>query len=92
MAFWRKHQPSSVIDERIRRALIELRPSLPSHAVAVDLVAYEHETGVARVSLRGECTECDMPLSLLRDAIEVRLRMSVPEIRSVLLEEEPQHG
>lgn len=92
MAFWRRQQSNSVIDERIRKALAQLRPSLPSHAVALDLVAFERGTGVARVSVRGECNECDMPLSILRNAIEVRLRMSVPEIRSVELEEEPGDG
>ena len=92
MAFWRRHHRSSLIDDRIRQALIDLRPSLPSHAVAVDLVAYEQQTGIARVSLRGECAECEMPLSLLREAIEVRLRMSVPEIQSVQLEDDVQHG
>jgi Fe-S cluster biogenesis protein NfuA len=92
MMFWRKQKRSSGIDARIRQALVDLRPSLPSHAVAIDLVAFEQQSGVARVRLRGECTECEMPLTNLRSAIEVRLRMSVPEIQTVLLEDETGHG
>ena len=80
------------IDERIRQALVELRPSLPSHTVAIDLIAFEQHSGTARVRLTGDCAECEMPLTNLRSAIEVRLRMSVPEIRSVLLEDETRHG
>ncbi len=92
MVFWRRSNESTRIEVRIREALAELRPSLPGHAVGVHLIGFERDSGVARVSLRGDCAECDVPLSHLRSAIEVRLRMRVPEIRSVILEDEVPHG
>lgn len=92
MMFWRRGRSGDAIDERIRQALVDLRPSLPGQVVDIDLIAFEHHSGVARVRLRGDCAECDMSLTHLQSAIEVRLRMSVPEIRSVLLEDETGHG
>lgn len=85
MAFWNRQRRQSGIDARIRVAIAELRPLLPSHAVTIDLVAFEAQSGVARVRLNGDCAECDMPVSRLLTAIEARLRMQVPEIQSVQL-------
>jgi Fe-S cluster biogenesis protein NfuA len=92
MMFWRRGKGGDAIDERIRQALVELRASLPNHVVDIDLIAFERQSGVARVRVSGDCAECDMPLTLLQSAIEVRLRLSVPEIRSVLLLDETQDG
>ena len=92
MMFWRKGKGGDAIDERIRQALVDLRPSLPGHVVDIDLIGFEQDSGVARVRVSGDCAECDMPLTTLQSAIEVRLRISVPEIRSVLLLDETRHG
>ena len=92
MMFWRKGKSGDAIDERIRQALVDLRPSLPEQVVDINLISFERHTGVARVQLRGDCAECEISLTHLQSAIEVRLRMSVPEIQSVLLEDEAWHG
>ena len=85
MVFWKGQRKKTGIDERIRHAIAELRPLLPSHTVTIDLVAFEMQSGVAQVRVDGDCAECDMPVSQLLTAIEARLRMQVPEIRSVRL-------
>ena len=85
MVFWNRQRRTSGVDARIRTAIAELRPLLPSHGVTIDLVEFEAQSGVAQVRLNGDCTECDMPVSHLLSAIEARLRMQVPEIRSVRL-------
>jgi Fe-S cluster biogenesis protein NfuA len=85
MVFWNRRQKQSGIDERIRHAIAELRPLLPSHTVTIALVAFEMQSGVAEVRMDGDCAECDMPVSQLLTAIEARLRMQIPEIRSVRL-------
>lgn len=85
MVFWSRQRKQSGIDDRIRHAIADLRPLLPSHTVTIDLVAFEAQSGVAEVRVNGDCAECDMPVSHLLTAIEARLRMQVPEIRSVRL-------
>lgn len=49
----------------------------------IELVSFERSTGVAVLRLHGDCPDCEMSVSALRDGIEAQLRMRVPEVREV---------
>ena len=71
------------IEERIRDALAQVAVILRLDAAVVELVEFEHRTGVAVLRLGGDCPDCAMSVSTLRDGIEAHLRMRVPEVREV---------
>ena len=76
-----RNRPS--VEARIRRALAGLRPLLRLETAGVDLVSFEEETGIAVLRFDGDCPDCQMSASMLRQGIEAHLRMQVPEIREV---------
>jgi Fe-S cluster biogenesis protein NfuA len=71
------------IEERIGDALAQVAVILRLDEAVVELVEFEAGTGVAVLRLRGDCPDCDMSVSTLRDGIEAHLRMRVPEVREV---------
>ena len=85
MAVWRRRsrRDQASLEARIGHALTELRPLLQPQDLAVELVEFIQETGVLVLRFRGDCPDCQMPASTLRQGVEARLRMMVPEIREV---------
>ena len=71
------------IEERISEALAQVAVILRLHEAVVELVEFERGTGVAVLRLRGDCPDCEMSVSTLRDGIEAHLRLRVPEVREV---------
>ena len=71
------------VEERIRAAIAELRPMLRLDAAAVELLDFDHESGVAVLRFAGDCPDCEMSTGMLRQGIEAHLRMHVPEVRAV---------
>ncbi|HEX5436084.1 MAG TPA: NifU family protein [Gemmatimonadaceae bacterium] len=84
MSVW-KHGGSDdqAVEQRIRQALVELTPLLHIDAAGLELVDFEQQTGVVVLRIAGDCPDCQMSASLLREGIEAHLRMHVPEIREV---------
>jgi Fe-S cluster biogenesis protein NfuA len=84
MTVWKRGaSEASSIEARIRRALHELQPLLHIDTAGLELVEFEEQTGVAVLRIDGDCPDCQMSASLLREGIEAHLRMHVPEIREV---------
>ena len=77
----RRKQPA--VEARIQQALVELRPLLRIDTVGIELVEFQRETGIAVLRFEGDCPDCEMSASMLRQGIEAHLRMQVPEIREV---------
>jgi Fe-S cluster biogenesis protein NfuA len=77
-----RHQ-AAAIERRIRAVLTELRPLLRLDSVGIELVKFEERTGIAVLRFRGDCPDCQMSASMLRQGVEAHLRMHVPEIREV---------
>jgi Fe-S cluster biogenesis protein NfuA len=71
------------VEQRIRDTLDALRPLLHIATARIELVEYQVESGVAVVRLDGDCPDCDLTAAMLRQGIEARLRMRVPEVREV---------
>jgi Fe-S cluster biogenesis protein NfuA len=70
-------------EERITDALAHVATMLRLDQAVVELVEFEQRTGVAVLRLRGDCPDCEMSVTSLRDGIEAQLRMRVPEVREV---------
>ena len=84
MSMWKRGRDGgAAVERRIRRALVELRPLLRIESVGIELVQFEEQTGVAVLRFEGDCPDCRMSASMLREGVEAHLRMQVPEIRGV---------
>lgn len=69
------------VEERVERALEEVRPYLGSHGGGVELL--EVADGVARVRLEGTCNGCQSSTVTLKLAIEDAVLEAAPELRAV---------
>lgn len=77
----RRSRPS--VEDRIGDALAQVAVMLRLDRAVIELVSFERSTGVAVLRLHGDCPDCEMSVSALRDGIEAQLRMRVPEVREV---------
>jgi len=71
-------------DERIQRALDEVRPYLGSHAGGVQYLG--GPDGVARLRLEGSCHGCPSSTVTVRLAIETAVRDAAPEVTGVVVD------
>jgi len=69
--------------DRIEAALDSLRPYIASHRGSVEVVDFDEDDGLLTLRLGGTCQGCSAATITLRQGIEVRLRESVPEVRTV---------
>jgi Fe-S cluster biogenesis protein NfuA len=76
-------RPPPTVEDRIGDALIQVSVMLRLDQVVIELVSFERPTGVAVLRLHGDCPDCQMSVTALRDGIEAQLRMRVPEVREV---------
>jgi len=74
---------SSDILERIEQALDDLRPYIASHRGHVEVVDFDAGDGTLLLRLGGTCHGCAASSLTLRHGIEVRLRHTVPEVKTV---------
>jgi Fe-S cluster biogenesis protein NfuA/nitrite reductase/ring-hydroxylating ferredoxin subunit len=70
------------VDERIERALDEVRPYLGSHAGGVAYLGVDDE-GVAHLRLDGSCNGCPSSTVTVRLTIEEALLAAAPEVVSI---------
>jgi Fe-S cluster biogenesis protein NfuA len=76
-------RPRQTIEQRIADALAQVAVMLRLNQAVIELVEFERRTGVAVLRLHGDCPDCEMSVSTLRDGIEAHLRLRVPEVREV---------
>lgn len=69
--------------ERIEEVLDSIRPAIRADGGDIELVGFEELTGVVSIRMVGACYACPMSMLTLKAGIEQRLRMQVPEVRSV---------
>ena len=81
MSFFKRSE--TTVETRIRGAIDEMRPLLRIDTVGVELVSFEDTTGTAVLRFEGDCPDCRMSASMLRQGIEAHLRRLVPEVRAV---------
>lgn len=69
--------------DQIEDVLDAIRPAIRADGGDVELVAFDREEGRVRLRMVGACHACPMSTMTLKAGIEQRLRMQVPEVRSV---------
>lgn len=69
--------------DRIEDVLDQIRPAVRSDGGDIELVRFDEASGRVEVRMVGACYACPLSMATLRAGIEQRLRMAVPEVRSV---------
>jgi Fe-S cluster biogenesis protein NfuA len=69
------------MEEKIERALEELRPYIAQHLGGVEFAGFAD--GVVSVRMHGACTHCPLSQVTLKAGVEALLKERVPEVRSV---------
>ena len=70
--------------ERVQAALDSVRPYMESHGGNVELLGLEH--GVARIHLRGSCSDCSASSVTLELAIKQALEAHAPDLEGLEVE------
>ena len=71
------------IATRIEEVLDQVRPAIRADGGDVVLVGFDEASGRVDLRMVGACYACPMSMATLRAGIEQRLKMSLPEVRSV---------
>lgn len=69
--------------DRIEDVLDQIRPAVRTDGGDIELIRFDEASGRVEVRMAGACYACPLSMATLRAGIEQRLRMSVPEVRSV---------
>jgi Fe-S cluster biogenesis protein NfuA len=68
---------------RIEEILDSIRPAIRVDGGDIELVDFNEVEGVVKIRMVGACYACPMSMLTLKAGIEQRLRMQVPEVRTV---------
>lgn len=75
--------PTTTARDRIEAVLEAIRPAVRQDGGEVELVEFDEEEGRVSLRLLGACGTCPHSLATLKAGIEQRLRLQVPEVKSV---------
>ncbi len=71
------------MEEQIKQAIEEIRPSLMADGGDVEFVSLDEATGTVYVRLTGACNSCPMSLVTLKQGVEAFLIQRVPGVKAV---------
>lgn len=69
--------------ERIEAVLESIRPALRSDGGDVELIDYDEDDGIVQLRLMGACGSCPVSTMTLKQGIERRIIMAVPEVKGI---------
>jgi Fe-S cluster biogenesis protein NfuA len=69
--------------DKIEQVLDSIRPALRSDGGDVELIDFDEEDGVVQLRLMGACGSCPVSTMTLRQGIERRLMLAVPEVKGI---------
>ncbi|MFB0567380.1 MAG: NifU family protein [Candidatus Bathyarchaeia archaeon] len=69
------------IEDRVQKAIQELRPNLQADGGDIELLGVER--GVVKVKLKGACAGCPMSTMTIQWGVEKFLKKRIPEIVKV---------
>jgi Fe-S cluster biogenesis protein NfuA/nitrite reductase/ring-hydroxylating ferredoxin subunit len=72
------------LEQRVQAALDSVRPYMESHGGNVELLSLDH--GVARIHLRGSCSDCSASSVTLELAIKQALEQAAPDLEGLEVE------
>ena len=70
--------------QKIEDVLESIRPALRSDGGDVEFIDYDEDDGIVQVRLVGACGSCPVSSMTLRQGIERRIMMALPEVRGIL--------
>ena len=76
--------PVATARTRIEEVLDSIRPALRSDGGDVEFIDYDEEDGVVQLRLVGACGTCPVSSMTLRQGIERRIMLAVPEVKGIL--------
>ena len=71
-------------EENVIKVLEELLPYIEADGGSLQLVEIEEETGYVKVRLGGGCETCAMSVMTLKQGIEKKLMMEIPDCYGVV--------
>lgn len=69
--------------EKIEEVLDTIRPALRSDGGDVEFIDYDEDDGVVQLRLMGACGSCPVSMLTLKQGIERRIIMAVPEVKAI---------
>ena len=72
------------IEEKIKKALNKVRPSMQADGGDVEFVKWDEKNGQVQVRLAGMCVGCPMAQITLKQGIEAEIKKAVPEVKEVV--------
>ncbi len=72
-----------ILEEKIKKVLDEIRPSLESHGGNVEFVSFDEKSGNVNLKLQGVCSHCPMSHITLKMGIENELKEKIKEVTKV---------
>jgi Fe-S cluster biogenesis protein NfuA len=75
--------PRMSIPEKIEGALDSIRPALQIDGGDVEFVDFNEDDGVVQIRLTGACGGCPISSVTVKQGIERRIKMVVPEVTEV---------
>ena len=72
------------MEEKIKKVLEKIRPSLQADGGDVRFVGFNKESGVLKVELMGMCVGCPMAQVTLKQGIEAEIKKEIPELKEVM--------
>jgi len=70
--------------QKIEDVLESIRPALRSDGGDVEFIDYDMDDGIVQLRLVGACGSCPVSMLTLKQGIERRIMMAVPEVRGIL--------
>ena len=71
-------------EENVIRVLQDLMPYIEADGGWLEFVEIEHETNFVKVRLGGACETCAMSVMTLKQGIEKKLMMEIPDVVGVI--------
>ena len=71
-------------EENVIKVLEELLPYIEADGGWLEFVEIEEETNIVKVRLGGACETCAMSVMTLKQGIEKKLMMEIPDVKAVI--------
>jgi len=79
-----KKQMKNNLENKIKKAIEKVRPSLQADGGDIKFIGWYPETGIVQVQLIGMCAHCPMSQMTLKQGIEAEIKKEVPEVKEVI--------
>lgn len=81
----KRSRPQADVEHQIRHELQAILSILRIEECALDLQAFDPDTGTATLLVAGGCPDCDASAVTFIQGIEMQLKLRVAELQTVLL-------